>query len=507
MDISFGNITDIKDLVSVLCIWGICYLLSSMEGTEMVIFYIISVSFLVVIAGIPGNPVVTITAVICICLIITGLSRSIYNPSATLINDEAILKIIQQTDSLQGYIFSDSRFINGSKQELHITAVNFLSSKKELTFSSQSRVTVILYNSNRFFKGESVELKGKFVLFEQGTLIFYSSEIHLIQGESVINIKATALRKSCIEYVYRKLSGLPYEVSELSAALLLGRKEDTSNPIIKLFRQAGCAHILALSGMHLQVISGIIAWLLSRIMRRKLSIKITSACVMIFVWITGGKPSLIRSMIMFIILSNRRYQDHLNPNFLLTALSYTIALQFLLFPATCSGPGYYLSYSAIFGILALSGRIAILLPGFIPNAVRSLLSASLAAFTVSSPFLVHYFGEIYPIGILASIPITLLVTCYMVSSMIILLPFPSIDFFRIFQQLLTAQFKFIEYVTRFFSRTPVLRIEENTIFSAFSVSSGFMLLTVFISIEYSIYKIRSLSDRSVAGDSYQLNKQ
>ncbi|NQT60959.1 MAG: ComEC/Rec2 family competence protein [Bacteroidetes bacterium] len=506
MGISFFHVTDCNVLVSTLVIWGICCIPARVDGQELILIYLLTVPVFVVLSRIKGYPEVNLTAMICICLLIIGVARNIYSPLTDIIKDASLTQIIAQTDSLQGLLLTDSKFINGSKQEFQIKVDKITDTNRELSSSAKFEVKVIIYNPNRFFSGEWVDIPGQFVFFEsiplsadsgvgvggskKRTLVFYASDISLIQSGSSVVSNTMELRKRCIEYVYHKFSELPHEVSELSTALLLGRKEDSANPIIQLFREAGCAHILALSGMHLQVLSGLILCVLRLVMGPKKSKIVTWLFVIVFVWITGGKPSLIRSMIMFLLISNRRKKDLINPDFLLTSLAYTLALQSLIFPATCSGPGYFLSYSAILGIVVFSGRISIFLPGFLPNTLRSAVSASLAAFTVSSPFLVHYFGEIYPIGIIASIPLTVLVTLYMISSMILLMPIPSTEIFLILRKILTFEYRVIESISRFFGKTPAIIVERNTVINAFIPAAAFVLLTVFVSIEYSIYKNR-----------------
>ncbi|GEM_PF-6778748 len=489
MGISFFNVTDSKVLVSTLVIWGTCCIASGLDRQELIFIYLLMVPVFVVLAGIQYYPKLNLTAILCICILLSGVVRTLYTPLNDLINDPALQHILVKTNSIQGRLSSDSKFINGSKQEFQFKVEKITDFSKELSFSANFETKVIIYRQNRYFSGDWVDLPGHFV-FNERALIYYASDISLRQGDYSIFSIALEMRKSCIEYVYHQFSELPYEVSELSTALLLGRKEDTSNPIIQLFREAGCAHILALSGMHLHILSGVILWFLSWIMGPKKSKITTSLSVVLFVWIAGGKPSLIRSMIMFIIISNRRKKDLLNSDFLLSSLGYTLAFQALIFPASCSGPGYFLSYSAILGIVIFSGRISTLLPGVLPPSLRSTVSASLAAFTVSSPFLIHYFGEIYPIGIIASIPLTVFVTFYMISSMILLLPFFTKDILLILRKNLAFEYRVIERVSMFFSKTPAIAVERDTIFYAFILSAGFVLLTVFVSIEYSIYKNR-----------------
>jgi ComEC/Rec2-related protein len=504
MGISYFHISDSKVLLRTLIIVGTCCIMPNLERPELIFVYFLTIPVFVITAGIQCCPEIKLTAVLCICLLLFGVVRSTYSPFTDIVHDAVLPHILIQANSIQGHVSSDSKFINGSKQEFQIKVEKITDSNKELSFSTNFKAKVIIYNKNRFFLGMPVDLPGQFVLREsipksggvsnERDLYFYASDIlpriSSQKRKFLFVSKALELREKCIEFVYCQFAELPHDVSELSIALLLGRKEDTSNPIIQLFREAGCAHILALSGMHLQVLSGLILWIISWFMGPRKSKIVTSLSIILFVWITGGKPSLIRAMIMFIIIANRRKIDLLNSEFLLSSISITLGIQSLLFPESCSGPGYFLSYSAILGIVVFSGRISAHLPGILPRVLRSGVSASLAAFTVSSPFLIYYFGELYPIGIIAAVPLTVLVTFYMISSMIFLLPIFSKGFQIIFREILSLEYWAIERVSMFFSKTPAIIVERDSVFNALIMSAGFVLLTVFVSIEYSISKNR-----------------
>ncbi len=344
MGISFFHVSDNNVLLSTLIIWGVCGITSSLKGQELIFVYLLLVPFFIVFAGINCCPELNLTAVISIFLLLFGVVQTLYSPSGNIIHDSALPHILVETHSIHGQLSSDSKFINGTKQEFQMKVEKIIDGSREISFSADFEVKVILFNPNRYFSGDRAEFPGQFVLNEskvqnpgrnnESSLVFYASDIYPVESENSFLHKAIKLRKRCIEYVYLQFSELPYEVSELSTALLLGRKEDASNPIIQLFRESGCSHLLALSGMHLQVLSGLIFWILRWIIGSKKSKIATSLAIVLFVWIAGGKPSLIRSMIMFIIISNRREKDLLNSAFLLSSLACTLALQSFIFPSS-----------------------------------------------------------------------------------------------------------------------------------------------------------------------------
>ena len=81
----------------------------------------------------------------------------------------------------------------------------------------------------------------------------------------------------------------------LLVALLCGSGEYTDRAVGDAFRQAGLAHVLALSGMHLSFFAGLAAGLV-RGTGRHFSRLFSLLAVVLFVWFAGLSPSLLRSL-------------------------------------------------------------------------------------------------------------------------------------------------------------------------------------------------------------------
>lgn len=84
----------------------------------------------------------------------------------------------------------------------------------------------------------------------------------------------------------------------MSSLLLLGRSEDYNFPLKDAALNCGCAHVLALSGMHLSVLASICAGLFGK---RKWAKILSFIVIASFVFIAGPRPSLVRSAIMFFL--------------------------------------------------------------------------------------------------------------------------------------------------------------------------------------------------------------
>lgn len=133
----------------------------------------------------------------------------------------------------------------------------------------------------------------------------------------------------------------------------------------KAYKTTGLAHLLAISGSHMAVITALLSWLISKlkISRRAEMILITTLLIS-FVLLTGLQPSAIRACIMTSIsrlgpLMGRR--GHVP-----SALAAAGVSMMLVSPAAAFSAGFWLSMFAVFGITVfcplISRHIACLIP-------------------------------------------------------------------------------------------------------------------------------------------------
>lgn len=92
---------------------------------------------------------------------------------------------------------------------------------------------------------------------------------------------------------------LPYPESAILSAMLLGNRGEIPDKVSHNFRQIGLGHILAISGLHITIISAIFFWItLSLGFWRKHAFILTSPFLIFFILMIGAPPSAIRAGIM-----------------------------------------------------------------------------------------------------------------------------------------------------------------------------------------------------------------
>lgn len=204
--------------------------------------------------------------------------------------------------------------------------------------------------------------------------------------------------------VNRSISSLaeelfPENTAAFMKALMLGDKtelyQDTA--LHHAMNRAGMMHIVAVSGMHIAFLVGLIRLLLGA--TRKSSL-LCIALVWLFVLVTGGSPSAVRAGIMqsFLLFAPivRRENDPI------TSLSAALALILLSNPFAAASVSLQLSFAAIAGILCFAERINDVLRSVLPEkpgrAVTDYIAAtaasSLSVMVFTVPLTALHFGTV-----------------------------------------------------------------------------------------------------------------
>ena len=156
-------------------------------------------------------------------------------------------------------------------------------------------------------------------------------------------------------------AGFPHEeTAELLKALLLGRRDKLSRATEEAFRAAGASHILALSGLHLGILYGILQAVLACLGRSRGATLLRSALSLAaagaYLRMTGASPSLVRAF-LFICLNETarllpgRRRDPLN------VFCAALTIQLAASPGVAAQLGFQLSYLAMLGITLVFPRL------------------------------------------------------------------------------------------------------------------------------------------------------
>lgn len=154
------------------------------------------------------------------------------------------------------------------------------------------------------------------------------------------------------------ISSIPFPhegTAPLVNALLTGDRSSLDSSVMNSFRDSGASHILALSGLHLGIIYGILLKVTS-IFGKHPTIKAVRSLIIIslcgiYTLATGASPSLVRAF-LFILVNETARLTHRSNN-PLRVYCAALFIQTAINPQVISSTGFQLSYLAMAGIFLL----------------------------------------------------------------------------------------------------------------------------------------------------------
>ncbi|TAG09605.1 MAG: ComEC family competence protein [Sphingobacteriia bacterium] len=219
----------------------------------------------------------------------------------------------------------------------------------------------------------------------------------IIQQHPIAYTKAllTQMRNKILYILQRYIKG--NKERSVAEALLIGYKKNLDPDLLQAYSSTGVVHIIAISGLHLGMIYGLLLLLLKPLKKISYGKWLKPILILIVLWLftilTGATPSILRSAIMFsfIILGEQQGRT----NYTLNTLAASAFCILVYNPLYCWDIGFQLSYTAVLGIIIFSKPIEKL--WFIENGILrycwQLCSITLAAQIFTLPLLLYYFHQ------------------------------------------------------------------------------------------------------------------
>jgi competence protein ComEC len=174
--------------------------------------------------------------------------------------------------------------------------------------------------------------------------------------------------------------------------ILFGIKNDIPEDVAQSFSDAGIAHILAVSGLHVGFVIAGLYWLLNKLpldSRAKLLLCLTG--IFLYTALVGLRPSVMRAGIMAaVLLVGKEIGKESDP---ITSLAFAGLITASINPLVIFTPAFQMSYGAVIGILSLYHMIHNSLSR-LPNFLRSAVAVSISAQLGVLPVCAYYFHRI-----------------------------------------------------------------------------------------------------------------
>jgi competence protein ComEC len=196
------------------------------------------------------------------------------------------------------------------------------------------------------------------------------------------------------------------ESNQFAKALLFGIKGEMNETVYAAFKNLGLIHIIAISGMHIEIIASylkfITSWFPEKRFFRFLNFAFLFTGIWCYTFIAFASPSIIRASIYFSVVLIGRYY-HLIP-YRFNSIAFSLLLFLLAGIYRFNSIGMQLSYAAVIGIHLLYPIINKLasMENIALKFLWNNLSITLAAQLATLPILLYHFHQLSSLSLLSN---------------------------------------------------------------------------------------------------------
>ncbi len=344
-------------------------------------------------------------------LIVTGLSFE------QRLRNSAVFAGIpyDSVSEMEAVAISDSCLTSSGRYLTEASLMNTVSGNGIKTTAS-GKLLVFFDDDPRLSQGEFFSAAGGLMKSEpdNGGFSFHNPEYFLLFSKNAGLLRLGwksglyRIRSELLSSAQSRLMRLDNGSGGILLALFTGSRNMMEHYDTELFRTAGTAHILALSGMHLGIMCGILYIILIPMTGKRAAFIICSVIVVLYLFLTGFGESLVRAALMFFLIG---LNEQLNRKSKFTdILILSFVFMTLISPEAFYTISFRLSFVAIAGMVYFGSLFNRVLPNRIPRWLRLSVSASAGAQTAVLPLVLSVFGKVYPAGLISGIVLTPLVT-------------------------------------------------------------------------------------------------
>lgn len=303
------------------------------------------------------------------------------------------------------------------------------------------------------------------------------------------------------------------EEGSIACALITGDRSGISEDTNNALRQAGLAHILAISGLHMSIVTGLvfvfIRYFLSIFMKfgcyfpiKKIAAFFAILSADFYFALSGGSPSAQRSFIMVLIIFTAILFD--KQAITIRNLLIAIWVVIIIYPHQILDPSFQMSFGSAAALISLyktyknnsdnkfnKNTIGIIKPNIIWQIVENifgktfylLINTALASFvagSASSIFAIYHFGNFAPYAVISNVMagsiISFLVMPFALIS-VLTMPFHCE---HIPLEILTKTISWVEKIAFYIANaTPYIPIKVMTGYNFAYFCFGFCILIIF----------------------------
>lgn len=221
------------------------------------------------------------------------------------------------------------------------------------------------------------------------------------------------------------------KVVGVAEALLIGYKEDLDKQLLQAYSNTGVVHIIAISGMHLGMIYGLMLFLFQLFTPNKWINYLKPIIILLVLWgfafLTGGAASILRSAVTFSFLLFSERWGYKNNT--INALAASAFFLLIYNPYLLWDIGFQLSYAAVLGIVLYGKPINnwFTIENPILRYLWQINAITLSAQIFTIPLVLFYFHQFPNFFLFTNFLIVPLSGIILYTELLLLIPIPFIQ--------------------------------------------------------------------------------
>lgn len=306
------------------------------------------------------------------------------------------------------FIYTNTNAINTDYGNEDIEIIGIVKYKKEKERYNEYIVGKFVVRDYTKYKkikvGSEIKLTGKFKDLNKMSYesFDYGRYLRSMGYKGLIYLKDYSIvgNNLMYEYIYKAKSYISNTIrylyktnSDFINSMMLGQKDDLSQNEKLMFTRTGTSHIIAISGLHTGILSGLIIFMMGKI-NKIYKLIVLSTMMFIYSAMVGNSPSIIRAIIFMISLYLSFFLDRKMDK--ISTLSF-IGILFVI-----NNP--YIIYNISFQLSFLATLSIIYFYGYINNKLNiKIISLTLSANILTIPIIYYNFEGIPLVSILGNI--------------------------------------------------------------------------------------------------------
>ena len=188
-----------------------------------------------------------------------------------------------------------------------------------------------------------------------------------------------------------------HQEKAIAEALVIGYKYDLDDDLLQAYSNTGVVHVIAISGMHLGLIYGILLFFTKLLQRNTIARWVRALCILLLIWtftlLTGAGPSVLRAAVIFSLMLLGELLVRKNNTY--NTLAASAFLLLLVNPFYLWDIGFQLSYLAVLSIVWISGPLyRSVFISFRPfRYLWQLMAVTISAQVLTMPIILYHFHQ------------------------------------------------------------------------------------------------------------------